>query len=152
VDYFRQTVFPLVLAGGAILALAREMAAFRDSSSPFRLARLLRRGACSVMIIILALLLGMGKTDPAHLAPAQALKTFYYWGAVLLLAFGTVGLAVVDAYCSFRALEHELRTTQNEEIARLRHQIAVSQPALNEEIARLRHQIAVSQPALPPES
>lgn len=137
--------FSVALAAGALSFLLSEWryyrASFRGSNDLLAgrpdLFRLLRRAVGSAMLLAMAALIFFGKLpEPGQTNPEQVIRLFYYWVAVIGLAFMLALLALADAFAGVKKLGSVMTLEQAREMSTLAEQLrdAQADPALLEKL------------------
>ena len=128
--------FSIALAAGALSFLMAEWRYYRGSfsqatdmlsSSPDN-ARMIRRTVASALLLAMSALMFLGRLpEPGQTDPAQVLRLFYYWAAVLGLAMALGMIAMIDALSGVKKLGSVMSLEQAKELSALAEQLREAQ-------------------------
>ncbi len=99
-----------------------------ESLGPPDTARLLRRTVGSALLLTLAVLIFFGRLpESGAVSPEQAMRLFYYWTSILVLAFGLGVLALYDALVGMNKLRGYMTTVAGRDMIELAEQLKAAE-------------------------
>lgn len=125
-ESIRLYVLPAVLVTVGLIQALLEARSFRCEPEPDRRRRTRfgRRLATSLLLVGVGVLLHLGKDiTPVGGNPAEVVRQFYYWVAVLGLVLLVGCLAAWDAFDALHGLAHQIEHVEKAELESLREQL-----------------------------
>ena len=124
-DFVLLRVFPVALLVGGLALGWGEFRHYLQERPHVPLDRIVRRLAGSLLLVLLAVLVMLGRIPDRHSMPTEELWSYFrHWLWVMVIALVLLLLAGWDALAGVRHLRGYLEGVEREEIQKIHHHLA----------------------------